>query len=445
VTDIPGTSYARTAEAAYLAYQVVGNGPIDLVLAVNGGFAIDMMREEPAIATSLGRLASFSRLITFDPRGFGSSTRVDPERVPAVQTWMDDLGTVMDAVPSEEAALLSWAECTQAIMLFAATYPERVTSLVLVNPYARYLRNDECPWGMPARLFPAYIEWIKEAWGTGGVTEGLAPAMVRTAEARRRWARAERLSATPDSIAIPRAFMESDLTQVLSAIQAPTLVISRRGDRHVRPEHSRYIARRIKDAKLVELSGDDTFPFAGRADEILDEVQEFITGTRPAPVLDRFLATILFTDIVRSTEQASEVGDRLWRESLNRYDELVDRHLERFRGRYVKATGDGTLATFDGPARAIECARAIAEDVRALGFDIRAGLHTGEIEARGEDVAGVGVHIAARVSALAGAGEVLVSRTVADLVAGSGIEFEDRGDHQLKGVPGAWRLFSVKA
>jgi class 3 adenylate cyclase len=417
---------------------------MDLVLTVNGGFAIELMWEEPAITTCMDRLASFSRLITFDPRGFGSSTRVDPERVPAVQTWMDDLGTVMDAVSSEKAALLSWAECTQAIMLFAATYPERVTSLVLVNPYARFVRNEECPWGMPSRSLPDYIEAIEEAWGTGAVTETLAPGMVRTAEARRRWARGERLSATPDSVAIPRAFMESDLTQVLSAIQAPTLVISRRGARHVRPEHGRYIASRIRGAKLVELTGDDTFPFAGRADEILDEVEEFITGIRPVPVLDRVLATILFIDIVGSTEQASAVGDRLWRESLNRYDELVHRHLGRFRGRYIKATGDGTLATFDGPARAIECALTIAEEVKGLGFDVRAGLHTGEIEIRGEDVAGVGVHIAARVSALGGAGEVLVSRTVTDLVAGSGIEFEDRGDHQLKGVPGAWRLFSVQ-
>jgi len=444
VTDVPATRYATTVEGAYLAYQVLGDRPMDLVLPVNGGFAIELIWEEPAISACMSRLASFSRVITFDPRGFGSSGRVDPSAVPAVQAWMDDLGTVMDTVGSERAALLSWGESAMAAMLFAATYPQRVSSLVLVNAYARYLRNEECPWGLRADLLAAYVAVIQDAWGTGLVTETLAPSMVRTDDARRRWARAERLSASPDATAIPRAFLASDVTQILSAIQAPTLVISRQGDRHVRPEHSRYIASRIPGAKLVELPGDDNFLFAGRPEEVLDEVQEFVTGIRPAPVLDRVLATVVFTDIVGSTEHARKLGDRRWRETLNGYDELVRRQLERFRGRHVKSMGDGTLATFDGPARAIECARAIAETVKGLGLDIRAGLHTGEVEARGEDVAGIAVHIAARVSELAVAGEVLVSRTVTDLVAGSGIEFEDRGDHQLKGIPGAWRLFAVK-
>jgi class 3 adenylate cyclase len=443
VPDIPPTLYARTVEGAYLAYQVLGNGPMDLVLPLNGGMAVELIWEEPAISAFMRRLASFSRLITFDPRGFGSSGRVDPNAVPAVQTWMDDLVAVMEAVGSERASFLTWGECALAAMLFAATYPQRVISLVLVNAYARYVRNEECPWGLAADLLPAYATAIQEAWGTGGVTETIAPTLVQTDDAKRRWARAERLSATPDSAAVPRAFMESDVTHVLSAIQAPTLVISRRGDRHVRPEHSRYLASRIAGAKLVELSGNDHLLFAGRADEILDEVQEFMTGERPTPVLDRVLATVMFTDIVRSTEQVAQLGDRRWRESLNRYDELVQRQLERFRGRQIKATGDGTLATFDGPARAVECARTIAKAIGQLGLVIRAGLHTGEVESRGNDVAGVAVHIAARVADLARPGEVLVSRTVTDLVAGSGIEFEDRGEHELKGIPGVWRLYSV--
>ena len=239
--------------------------------------------------------------------------------------------------------------------------------------------------------------------------------------------------------------MESDVSSVLSAIQAPTLVISRQGDRHVRSEHGRAIADRIPDADLVELAGNDHLPFAGQSEEILDEIQQFLTGTTPVPVLDRVLLTVLFTDIVGSTEQLVQQGDRQWRDSLNRYDYSVQSQLERFRGRLIKTTGDGTLATFDGPARAIECARAIAAAVKGFGMDLRAGLHTGEVELRGQDVAGMAVHIAARVSAIARADEVLVSRTVTDLVAGSGIGFEDRGDHQLKGVPGTWRLFSVKS
>jgi len=396
------------------------------------------------VSKFISRLASFSRLITFDPRGFGSSGRLDAGAVPAVQAWKDDIGAVMDAVGADSAAFLSWGESTGATMFFAATYPERVQGLVLVNAYARYARDEESPWGLSADLIPAYVSAIQEIWGTGACTETLAPSLVPTEKARQHWARIERLTASPDVLAeSTRAVMDSDVTSVLPAIQAPTLVISRQGDRHVRSEHGRAVAGRIPDARFVELAGNDHLPFAGRSDEILDEIQQFLTGTRPVPVLDRVLLTVLFTDIVGSTEQVAKLGDRQWRESLNRYDHLVEHQLERFRGRLINTTGDGTVATFDGPARAVECAQAITEAVSAIGLDLRAGLHTGEVELRGQDVAGVAVHIAARVSALAVAGEVLVSRTVTDLVAGSGIGFEDRGDHQLKGVPGAWRLFSV--
>jgi class 3 adenylate cyclase len=389
------------------------------------------------------RLASFSRLITFDPRGFGSSGHIDSRAVPAIQTWTDDIHTVMDAAGSDRAAVLAFGENGLSAMLFAATNPQRVTSLVLINAFARYQRSEDCPWGMPAQSIPAYTQAVRDSWGTGAVLQVLAPSLARNAEAVRRMGRNERLSATPDSSMIPRAFWESDVTEVLKAIQAPTLAITRTGDHHVRPEHGRYLADRIVGAKLVELTGDDHWPFAGRSDEILDEVEEFVTGARPSPVLDRVLATVLFTDIVSSAERATELGDRQWREVLDRYDDLAGRHLERFRGRQIKTTGDGTLAVFDGPARAVECARALSQAVTQLGFDIRAGLHTGEIETRGDDVSGVAVHIAARVLGLGGPGEVLVSRTVTDLVVGSGIAFEDRGDYQLKGVPGSWRIFAV--
>jgi class 3 adenylate cyclase len=444
MTEPLSTRYARTAEGAYLAYQVTGDGPFDLVLPITGSAGIELIWEEPAVSGFIARLASFSRLITFDPRGFGSSGRLDSKAVPAVQTWKDDIGTVMEAVGSDRAAFLSWGEGAGATMFFAATYPERVVSLVLANAYARYARHEETPWGLPGDLIPSYAAAIEQIWGTGAAIETLAPTMIKTEEARQRWGRIERLTASPEVLAAStRAVMESDVTPVLSAIQAPTLVISRRGDRHVRYEHGRHIASRIRGARLVELSGDDHLPFAGRTEELLDEVEEFLTGVRPMSVLDRVLVTVLFTDIVGSTEHVARLGDRHWRDLLDRYDALVQRQLERFRGRHIKTTGDGTLATFDGPARAIECGRAIAATVGDLGFEIRAGLHTGEVEAREGDVAGMAVHVAARVAAVAGAGEVFVSSTVKDLVAGSGIVFGDRGEHDLKGVPEPWRLFSV--
>lgn len=445
MTELPSTRYTRTADGAYLAYQVSGEGPLDVVLPITGSAAVELIWDEPSFNEFISRLASFSRLITFDPRGFGSSGRLDAGAIPAVQAWKDDIGAVMDAVDSPRAAFLAWGEATGATMFFAATYPERVESIVLINPYARYARNEETPWGLPAEMIPSYVSNIEQVWGTGVCSEILAPSMIHTEEDRQHWGRIERLTASPDVLAASsRAIMESDVTPVLPALQAPTLVISRRGDRHVRPEHGQSIAQRISGARFVEMAGRDHLPFAGRAEPLLSEIEEFLTGITPTPVLDRVLVTVLFTDIVGSTDHVAQVGDHQWRESLNRYDNMVQRHLERFRGRLIKSTGDGTLATFDGPARAIECARAIAETVKGLGLDVRAGLHTGEVEFRGQDVAGVAVHIAARVSSLAVAGEVLVSRTVTDLVAGAGMEFEDRGEYQLKGVPGDWRVFSVK-
>jgi class 3 adenylate cyclase len=415
------TSYTITTEGSYLAYQVTGEGPIDLVIPVTGSAAAELIWYEPAFSRFISRLASFSRLITFDPRGFGSSGRLDAESVPAVQTWKDDITTVMDAADSEAAAFLAWGEAAGATMFFAATAPERVKGLVLVNSYARYLRSDETPFGLPAGLVSSYVGAIEHAWGTGVCFEALAPAMVTTEEARRQWARVERLTATPDVLAAAtRAVFESDVSDVLPAIQSPSLVIARRGDRHVRLEHSEYIANRIPGAKLLEL-----------------------TGVAPRPVPDRVLATVLLTDIVRSTELAAELGDRRWRTVLDDHHALVRKNLDRFRGNEINTTGDGFLATFDGPARALNCACAIRDEIRTLGIDIRAGIHTGEVEIHGDDLAGIGVHITARVAGEASAGEVLASRTVKDLVAGSGIGFSDRGEHQLKGVPGSWSLFVV--
>ena len=326
-------------------------------------------------------MASFSRLITFDPRGFGSSGRLDPDSIPAVQTWKDDIVSIMDAAGSRSAAFLAWGESAGATMFFAATYPERTTSLVLVNAYARYARSEDTPWGLPANLIPTYVSAIKDIWGFGGCFEILAPSLVPTDEARRRWGRVERLTATPDVLeAATRAVFESDVTPVLPAIQAPTLVISRRGDRHVPYEHGRQVASLIPGAKFIELPGDDHIPFAGQDVQLLDEVEEFLTGVRPKPLLDRVLATVLFTDIVGSTQRLAELGDRQWRGILDEHHAVIRKNLERFHGDEVNTTGDGFLASFDGPARALRCACAIRDEVRTLGIDIRAGLHTGEVE-----------------------------------------------------------------
>ncbi len=284
-----------------------------------------------------------------------------------MQTWKDDIGTVMDAVGSERAAFLAWGESSGATMFFAATSPERVTSLVLVNAYARYARSAMTPWAMAGDMIEPYVAAIRDVWGTGVPTEVLGPSLVHSDEDRRHWARIERLTVSPDVLAAAtRAVLESDVTHVLPAIQAPTLVLSRRGDRHVRYEHGRQVAEGINGARFVALPGDDHLPFAGRAEELLDEVEEFLTGARPLPVLDRVLVTVLFTDIVGSTGHIAELGDRRWRALLDQYDQIVEQRLARFRGRHVNTTGDGTLATFDGPARAIECGRAIAAGVRDL-------------------------------------------------------------------------------
>ncbi len=444
MTEPLGTRYTTTSEGTYLAYQISGDGPMDLVVPITGSAAIELIWDEPAFSRFVSRLASFSRLITFDPRGFGSSGRLDPDAIPAVQTWKDDIVAIMDAAGSRRAALLAWGESAGATMFFAATYPERTTSLVLVNAYARYARGQDTPWGLPESLIPDYVRIIKDLWGFGGCFEILAPSLVPTDDARKHWGRIERLTATPDVLeAATRAVFDSDVSQALRAVQAPTLAISRRGDRHVPYEHGRHVASLIPGAKFIELPGDDHIPYAGNDVELLDEVEAFLTGVRPKPLLDRVLATVLFTDIVGSTERLAQLGDRRWRVVLDEHHNVVRRNLERFNGDEVNTTGDGVLASFDGPARALHCACAIRDEVQTLGIDIRAGLHTGEVERHGEDLAGIAVHIGSRVAAAASAREVLVSRTVKDLVAGSGIMFEDRGERELKGVPGTWQLYAV--
>jgi len=444
-TERAETRYTTTPEGVYLAYQVTGSGPLDLVIPITGSAAVELLWDEPHFKRFIARLSSIARVVTFDPRGFGSSGRLAAESLPALQLWKDDIVSVMDAAGCEQAALLAWGEAAGATMFFAATYPKRASSLVLINSYARYWRSNVTPWGLPLEFIPSYVGAIRDAWGSGRCLEALAPTIVPTHEARGHWARIERLTATPDVLgAATQAVFESDVSEVITAIQVPVLVVSRREDRHVRYEHSRYLASRIRDAKLIELPGQDHMPFSGDTELLLDEVEEFLTGVRPSPANERVLSTVLFTDIVGSTERLSELGDHRWKQVLEDHHAIVRRDLQQFRGQEIDTAGDGFLATFDGPARAIQCACAIRDEVRLLGLEIRAGLHTGEVEYRSGDLAGMAVHIGARVSASASAGEVLVSRTVKDLVTGSGIAFTDRGDHVLKGVPGSWQLYAVE-
>jgi class 3 adenylate cyclase len=434
----PETRYAKSGDVN-IAYQVVGDGPLDLVLVPGFVSHLDLDWEEPRYAHFLRRLASFSRLIRFDKRGTGLSDR--PGGLPDLETRMDDVRAVLDTVGSERAALLGYSEGGPMCILFAATYPARTSALVLYGTYTkRRDPDDDYPWAATWEERQAYADQVEREWGTEADLGTMAP---NADDAMVRWWRARaRASASPGAAkALILMNSQIDVRGVLSSLRVPTLVLHRRGDHDSRLDEGRYIAEHIPGARFVELEGEDHVPSID-SDQILDEAEEFLTGARRGPEPDRVLATILFTDIVGSTERASELGDRRWRELLEQHQAVVRRELERFRGREIDTAGDGFLATFDGPARAIRCARAIGNGVLGLGIEVRAGLHTGECEVLGDKVAGVAVHTGARVAGAAGPGEVLVSNTVRDLVAGSGIQFEDRGEHELKGV-GSWRLYSV--
>jgi class 3 adenylate cyclase len=359
---------------------------------------------------------------------------------------MDDVRAVMDDVGSERAVLFGNYDASAMCALFAATYPERVAGLILYGCVARWMSDSDTPWGWTEQTLESVLEAIETTWGKGEMVGMLAPSRVRDHAFKDWLAHAERLGASPGAAkAFVRMNAQIDIRHVLSTISVPTLILQRTETAVMPVEAARYVAARIPGARYVEFPGDDVLPFMGDAGPLADEIEEFVTGVRPQRTPDRVLATVLFTDFVASTEKANALGDRRWRELLDRHDEIVETQLERFRGRLIKSTGDGVLATFDGPARAIHCACAIRDDVRDIGIELRSGLHTGEVEIRGSDVGGIAVNLGSRVCALAAAGEVMVSRTVVDLVAGSGIEFADRGDHELKGVAGTWRLFTVNS
>ena len=432
----PETHYAKSGEVR-IAYQVVGDGPFDLIYVPGFVSNLDNGWDDPGFAHFFSRLAAFSRLILFDKRGTGLSDR--DAQIPTLEQRMDDVRAVMDAVGSTRAAVFGVSEGGVMAMLFAATYPERTRSLVLYGTYAHFPT-----WVLPTERLAAFIAGVEAGWGTGASVKVFAPEAGKDPQVQARWARFERLGASPSAvIALTRMNSEIDVRHVLPAIRVPTLVLHRTGDARVNVGAGRYIAEHIPNAKYVELPGIDHAIWVGESDSVVDEVEAFLTGTRSAHEADRVLATLLFTDIVDSTKRAAKLGDRRWRELLDQHNGVVRREIARFRGREIKTLGDGFIATFDGPARAVRCALAIAEGVRPLDIEIRSGVHTGEVEFKGDDVGGIAVHIAARVAALATGSQILVSRTVRDLVAGSGLSFSDRGMHALKGIPEELRLYAV--
>jgi class 3 adenylate cyclase len=431
----PDTQYARSGDV-HIAYQAFGKGPINLVMVPGFVSNVEAYWEQPDFARFLNRLASYARVVTFDKRGTGSSDRV--AELPGLDARMDDLRAVMDAAGMEQAALLGISEGAPLSILFAATYPDRCQALALYGSFSRFSY-----WFPTEEALANFFGYVETSWGTGGSVQRFAPSRVNDAAFQRWWGRNERLGASPAAVtALMRMNSQIDISAILPAVRVPTLVIHRTGDQAVSIEGGRDVAAHIPGARLVEFSGNDHIFYVGdNADGIADAIEEFFTGAPARIEADRVLATVLFTDIVGSTEKAAALGDQRWRRLLDDHHATIRRVLARFRGREVKTTGDGFLATFDGPARGVRCARAITEEIKSLGIEVRAGLHTGECEMMGDDVGGIAVHIGARVAALAGAGEVLVSSTVKDLVAGSGLSFGARGSQTLKGVPGEWQIF----
>jgi class 3 adenylate cyclase len=448
--EAPETRYVTVGDTE-VAYQIIGEGPLDLVYH-HGLCHLDLQWDVTPEAAFNGRLASFSRLILFDRRGSGASGRVLRHGFPTWEEWSEDLLAVLDAVGSQSAAIFAEAEAGATAVLFAAGHPERVNALVLGNTQARWAAADDYPIGVSPSEIDGIVELLEATWGKTDALRSLFPSLAGDEPVMASLARLCRAAATPRMAgALYRYIFEAlDVREALGLVQAPTLVLQNRnpdpllGPAHTGSERARYLAEHICNARLVEVRGDDYLFFGGDHEPVVSEVAEFLTGQGPPVEVDRILTTVLFTDIVASTERAAAEGDHRWRNLLDAHDRTVRSQLSRFRGKEIKTTGDGFLASFDGPARAIRSAQAIIEATGRLGIDLRAGLHTGECEVRDGDLAGLAVHIAARIGALAGPREVLISSTVKDLVAGSGIEFRERGEQELRGVPGRWRLYAVR-
>ncbi len=437
----PETHYTKCG-TINIAYQVLGEGPLDILLVPGWITNLDILWEEPRLSRFLLRLASFSRLILFDKRGTGLSDRVT--NTPTLEERMEDVRSVMAAVGSTEAALVGWSEGGPMCALFAATYPEMTRALVMIGSYPRRFKTEDYPIGPSKEENDAFIASIEDNWGTDFALAVRAPSLLEDSSFRAWWGRYLRMSASPSAAqALTQANSEIDIRDILPSIAVPTLLLHATGDMTLDVEHSRYMVTRIPGARLIEVDSDDHLPWLKGSNAILSNIEDFLTGSNRASVSNRMLCTLLFTDIVSSTEMLERLGDEGWSDLLSQHDEAVRRELTTFSGREIKTTGDGFLATFDGPARAIQCAKAVRQAAAKLGVNVRQGLHTGECEMQGNDLSGLAVHIAARISDLAGTGEILVSRTVRDLVAGSGLTFEGIGLHELKGIEDQWQLYRV--
>src|ERR1051325_3098950 len=439
----PRTRYAKSGDV-HIAYQVFGTGPIDIVVIPGFISHVEAVWDEPNYARFLNRLGSLFRVIMLDKRGTVMSDSVPPNQLPTLEERMDDLRVVMDAVGSERAALFAWSEGGALAIMFAATYPERTAALMMFASTAKLIEEPGYP-GVPREIFDSLLEVVIENWGERLLIYSFAPTLADDERFGEWWARFLRLGASPGRA---RAILEmegaTDVRHLLPGIRVPTLILHRPGDGLILVDQGRYMAERIPGAKYVELPGSDHVYWTEDQDLVIGEIQEFLTGLREAPEPDRVLATVLFTDMVGSTERLAKTGDRVWRDLLTAHLRLAQRELSRFRGRLIETRGDGLIAAFEGPAGAVRCARTMtAEAAKTLGIEIRAGIHTGECEVVDDKLEGIAVHIGARIAALSSASEVLVSSTVKDLVAGSGIVFEDRGIHHLKGVPDEWRVFAA--
>jgi len=437
----PKTRYAKSGDGS-IAYQVLGEGPLDLVFIPGFVSNVEFYWELPTTTRAFERLASFSRVVLWDKRGTGLSDPID--HVPTLDERVDDVIALMETVGSERAAFFGVSEGGPMSLMFAAAHPERTSALVIYGASPKFSASPEWEWGWSEEDIAEFVDDIDRNWGDPALINLFAPSQADNEALRYAWGRYQRMGASP---AMARAVLEAlcqlDCREILSSISAPTLILHPAGERVAHVGAARYMAQQIPGAQMVEFPSDDHLMLMYDPDPSIDEIEQFLTGVRHKTQSNRILATVMFTDIVGSTVRAAELGDNRWRDLLATHDGAVRRELKRFEGREVKTTGDGFFATFTAPSRAIACARALRDGVRQLGIDVRIGLHTGECELMGDDVGGVAVHTGARVAALAEGGEILVSSTVKDLVAGSRVDFVERGAHQLKGVPGEWRLFAV--
>jgi pimeloyl-ACP methyl ester carboxylesterase len=440
---VPETRFARLGDD-HIAYQTLGTGPRDILFMSAWFSHVDGRWEEPRFAAMLRRLADMGRLIVFDKRGSGASDPLATAE-PTWEDWADDILAVLDAAGSERATIIGVGDSGPLAMLFTATQPQRVSSLVVVNSGARLVWAPDYPWGLKPEDIREFLTRTRDTWGTGGISDVFSPSAATDERYQQWWARYQRMGASPGrSTAMARLTFDVDVRNVLSTIHVPTLVIHRKDFRFFPVELGRYLAEHITDAKYVEVPGADGFLYLGDNEAILSEIEQFVTGARRHMDIDRVLATVLITDMVGSTDTAARLGDHRWRAVLDTHDDIVRAQLGEFRGRLHRATGDGVLATFDGPARGVRCAQTMRDRLHESGIDIRSGLHAGEIELRGSEIGGIAVHIAARIGAEATAGQILCSSTVRDLVTGSDLDFVDRGRRQLKGVPQDWQIYEVQ-